>query len=194
MRGVPDGTLRSCALKRSYGRSDALVKLAALRRAISAALAGSIILAGVPIYANAQESFEQSLLSAKESDFWVNFGAFSQHFNNASKFNQTNAGFGLEYQLDDDRALVIGQYRNSVRDTTRYLGGAWMPLEIGIVKFGAIAGMADGYPEMRGGGFFPIILPLMVVETRHVGINFTIMPNVATKVNGCLAMQLKFRY
>jgi hypothetical protein len=65
----------------------------------------------------------------------------------------------LEYKVDDDRSLILEQYRNSVFGTTRYLGGAWLPLEFGPLRVGAIAGLADGYPKMRNGGFFPVILP-----------------------------------
>lgn len=92
---------------------------------------------------------------ANEKQFWVNMGGTSQHFKNAHRFNQQNSGLGLEYALDNDRSLVIGEYLNSVRGTTRYIGGAWTPLGYGPFRVGALAGFADGYPKMRGGGFFP---------------------------------------
>lgn len=142
----------------------------------------------------ANADFERTLNAGTKGEWWVNMGAFSQHFSRASQFNQQNSGFGLEYQLNRENSLVIGHYRNSVRETTRYLGAAWMPLALGKFKFGVLAGAADGYPEMRDSGFFPIALPLVVFETKNVGLNFTMVPSISSKVAGCVAMQLKFRF
>lgn len=130
----------------------------------------------------------------KERQFWLNFGGMSQHFKNAGKFNQQNAGFGMEYAIDKERSLVIGEYRNSVHKDTRYIGGAWMPLGYGLVKVGALAGLVDGYPKMRGGGFFPVLLPLVAVETKYVGVNLTVMPSIPGQVSGCVAVQMKYRF
>ncbi|MBI1892068.1 MAG: hypothetical protein HYS18_15590 [Burkholderiales bacterium] len=137
---------------------------------------------------------EHAWSNVKETQFWMNFGGMSQHFKNANKFNQQNAGFGIEYALDKERSLVIGEYYNSVRGDTRYLGAAWKPLQFGPIKIGALAGMVDGYPKMRGGGFFPVVLPLLAFETRYVGLNLTVMPSIPGQVSGCVALQLKYRY
>lgn len=160
------------------------------------ACSGALLLALAGLTASARAEFfpEASLQSSNRGQFWVNLGGMSQHFENASRFNQQNFGFGIEYQVDPRRYLVLGGYHNSVRKETRYVGGAWMPLAVGPVKLGVIAGVADGYPKMRNGGFFPIALPVVSVETKHVGANFVIMPSVADKVSGCVALQLKYRF
>lgn len=132
--------------------------------------------------------------SATRDQFWRNSGGKSKHFENASRFNQDNVGYGIEFQADSTRYLVLGEYRNSVHKHTRYIGGAWMPVQYGAFKLGAIAGMADGYPKMRNGGMFPIVLPVLSVESKNVGANFVVMPSVAGKVSGCVALQIKFRY
>ncbi len=144
--------------------------------------------------ATATEEPFLNLRPINQKQFWVNFGGLSQHFEGAERFNQQNFGFGVEYQTDPTRYVVLGEYQNSVHKNTRYIGGAWMPLKFGIVKLGAIGGAADGYPKMRNGGFFPVVLPVVAIETKHVGANFVIMPSVADKVSGCIALQLKYRF
>jgi hypothetical protein len=168
-------------------------RFSALRRT-GCCIALSLLSAGFMSPAKADDIPVPSLQSSKRNQFWFNFGGLSQHFENSSRFNQQNFGFGLEYQVDRARYLVLGEYQNSVHGSTRYAGGGWMPLTYGPFKIGAIAGVADGYPKMRGGRFFPIILPVMAIETKYVGANFVIMPSVAGKVSGCVAMQLKLRF
>ncbi len=154
----------------------------------------ALLIAGTLDSAAAADFTVQTFESATKEQFWRNSGGKSQHFENASRFNQDNAGYGIEFQADSTRYLVLGEYRNSVHKHTRYIGGAWMPVQYGAFKFGAIAGLADGYPKMRNGGMFPIVLPVLSVESKNVGANFVVMPSVAGKVSGCVALQIKFRY
>lgn len=130
----------------------------------------------------------------RPAQFWVNLGGISRHFEYAEKFNQQNYGYGIEYQLSASKYLVLGGYRNSVHDDTRYIGAAWMPLAAGPFKLGAIAGLADGYAAMRDGGFFPVVLPVLAFERGRIGANFVVIPNMKDKVSGAVAMQLKFRF
>jgi hypothetical protein len=157
-------------------------------------LVSLVSVAGLAEPAHAEEFFGEPLQPKAQAHFWKNFGGASHHFKNPERFNQDNAGFGIEYTLDRDRSLVIGEYLNSVNLPTRYFGGAWAPLHYGPIKLGVVAGLADGYPIMNGGGFFPMVLPLVAVEAGRVGVNFTVIPSIAGKGSGCVAMQLKFRY
>ena len=154
----------------------------------------SLLIAAVVQPAIAEEMWGGSLQSNRAGQVWINVGGVSQHFQNAGSMNQQNFGYGMEYQVDRNRYLVLGAYRNSVYDTTRYFGGAWMPLSYGFLKLGAIAGVANGYEDMRNGGFFPVILPVLALEGERVGANFVYIPTIAAKVSGAVAMQLKYRF
>ena len=132
--------------------------------------------------------------AAAGKQLWINMGGTSQHFRNADRFNQQNSGFGVEYDFGNERSFIIGEYKNSVRSNSRYIGAAWTPLTFGPVKVGALVGVVDGYRKMRGGDFFPVALPVVAIETRYVGVNFTVMPSIAGNVSGCVAMQWKVRF
>lgn len=183
------GSTRAYALHRHRGRR----RLPGLHRTALGGLTLSLLFAGG---VEAAVALDLSRISqpVNRNQFWVNFGGLSQHFESAERFNQNNFGFGIEYQLSSSKYLVLGEYYNSVRGTTRYLGGAWMPLVYQQFKLGMIAGAADGYPKMRNGGFFPVALPALAFETRYLGANLVLMPSVADKVSGCVALQLKYRF
>lgn len=154
----------------------------------------SILIAAVVQPAIAEDLRHGGLRPNRAGQVWVNVGGVSQHFANADTMNQQNFGYGMEYQVDRKRYLVLGMYRNSVYDTTHYVGGAWMPLTLGFLKLGAIAGVANGYEDMRNGGFFPVILPVLALEGGRVGANFVYIPTIAAKVSGAVAMQVKYRF
>lgn len=142
----------------------------------------------------AAERWNAAPLKNRANQLWINVGGVSQHFDNATALNQENFGYGVEYQVDRNRYLVLGAYRNSVHADTRYFGGAWMPLSYKAFKLGAIAGVVNGYKDMRNGGYFPVILPVLAVEGGRVGANFVYIPSIAAKVSGAVAMQLKYRF
>lgn len=153
-----------------------------------------LLIAAVVQPAFAAERWAAAPLKKKPDQLWINVGGISQHFDNASALNQENFGYGLEYQVDRNRYLVAGAYRNSVHADTRYLGAAWLPLSYKALKLGAIAGVANGYKDMRNGGFFPVVLPVIAIEGERVGANFVYVPSIPAKVSGAVAMQLKYRF
>ena len=58
---------------------------------------------------------------------------------------------------------------------------------------GVILGAFDGYPRMRNGGWFVAPLPLLAVEGKRFGANFTIVPNYGNRLHGAVAIQLKMK-
>ena len=65
-------------------------------------------------------------------------------------------------------------------------------LERGADRCGAI-GAFEGYESANNGGWYVVPVPLLAVEGRHLGANFTIVPTIKDKVNGAVVLQIKLR-
>ena len=69
--------------------------------------------------------------------------------------------------------------------------------KFGICIIDVHAGIAvaafDGYQNVNDGGWFVAPLPLLAVEGRRFGANFTIVPTISDKVHGAVVLQLKLR-
>jgi len=92
---------------------------------------------------------------------------------------------------------MAGTFINSNRARTHYGAYQWRPLHwqpAGLeVGAGVIIGAFDGYPRMRDGGWFIGAMPVLAVEGRYVGANFTIVPTIKDRLDGAVAVQIKFR-
>lgn len=130
---------------------------------------------------------------ARTGQIWLNAGSISHHFNRDYRFNERNWGFGAEYKFDANRSVFAGTYRNSMYTTTRYAGVSYTPWHIGQASFGVIGGVADGYEQMRNGGFFPMISPVISIEGERIGMNLIVIPSVVSNVSNALAIQVKIR-
>ena len=134
-------------------------------------------------------------LSAEQSNppsNWLHLGAISYHFNRAADYNEINHGLGIEHQFNARHSLSAGAYRNSERRTTVYALYGYTPLQIGIVKLGLLAGLANGY-SANNGNVFPVALPVAMIERGRFGFNFTVIPSIREKVDGGVAMQFKLK-
>lgn len=155
-----------------------------------ALLAGLIGLAGGITEARAEEAEGQGF----RPELWVNAGGISRHFDRTKNFNERNEGLGVEYRWRDDASVMLGQYRNSMRDTTHYAALNYQPLQFGPLKVGASIGVMDGYRLMRNGGNFFAALPMVTYEGERFGVNVGVIPNVPSKhVDGCVLVQIKFK-
>lgn len=129
--------------------------------------------------------------------FWLTTGFVSHHFKRDAGYNERNTGLGAEMQFNDDTAISAGIYRNSVRKTSHYLQYVWIPLSLGTLHIGASVGAIDGYPELRHGKIALSLMPVasmnFKVFNQDAGLNFVYIPTIASRVNGALALQLKFR-
>jgi hypothetical protein len=129
-----------------------------------------------------------------EQSIWVNAGGISRHFDRSKNFNESNTGFGAEWRFRDDASVMVGQYRNSMRDTTHYAALNYQPLQLGPVRIGASVGVMDGYRLMRNGGTFFAALPMVSYEGKTFGVNVGVIPNVPSKhIDGAVIFQLKVR-
>jgi hypothetical protein len=128
---------------------------------------------------------------------WLNPGFFSWHFDRTQDFRHDNWGVGVEVVLAPDHAVMAGNYINSDEERSRYAAYQWRPLHWRPYDIDISAGIAlsvlDGYPRMNNGGWFMALLPLLAVEGKRVGVNFSVVPTIKDKVDGAVVLQIKLR-
>ena len=128
---------------------------------------------------------------------WLNPGFFSWHFDSDKDFRHDNWGVGVEVVLAPDHAVMAGNYINSDGERSRYAAYQWRPLHWRPYNVDVSAGIAlsviDGYPRMNNGGWFMALLPLLAVEGKRVGVNFSVVPTIKDKVDGAVVLQIKLR-
>jgi hypothetical protein len=128
---------------------------------------------------------------------WLNPGFYSWHFDRTQDLREDNWGAGAEVVLAADHALMAGSFINSDRERSRYAAYQWRPLHwqpYGInVSAGVMLGIADGYPNYKNGGWFIALLPLLAVEGKRVGANFSIVPTIKDRTHGAVVVQIKLR-
>lgn len=128
---------------------------------------------------------------------WINPGIYSRHFDRNTQFREDNIGLGAEILFAPDHALMGGTFINSQRARTRYGAYQWRPLHwqpAGIdVSAGVIVGAFDGYPRYRDGARFIAPMPVLSIDGKRVGVNFSIVPSLKDRVDGAVAVQVKLR-
>lgn len=134
----------------------------------------------------------ESELAKFPHNVWIQFGGVSHHFDRDRDFNEKNFGIGVEYEFNRDLSLAVGQYRNSIRNTSHYAALAYTPLHAGPFSFGVAAGTIDGY-YFNNGGFFPMAMPMATYETKHFGVNALYVPKVKD-VSSVVGVQFKVRF
>ncbi|MDD4979552.1 MAG: hypothetical protein PHI29_13075 [Gallionella sp.] len=127
------------------------------------------------------------------SEFWLNGGFISHHFQTDKGLNNQNWGLGGEYRYSTTSSVTVGQFYNSDRQTSHYAGWYWQPLAIDSFRFGAVMGGFDGYPRMRNGGWFLAAIPVISYDYQRVGINLAIVPTIRDRLYGAVSLQLKVR-
>lgn len=132
-----------------------------------------------------------------EKKIWLTSGFLSRHLERDINYNERNTGIGFELQLDETSTISAGLYRNSVRERTHYLQYIWTPLSWRAVRFGAAAGILDGYPELNDGKWALSLIPVVNVNFKlfghDAGVNLVYIPTIAEKVDGAFAVQMKVR-
>ena len=128
---------------------------------------------------------------------WLNPGFFSWHFDRSENFREDNWGVGAEVVLAPDHALMAGTFINSDRGRSHYASYQWRPLHWQPhgtnVSAGIALGVFDGYQKINNGGWFIGLLPLLAVEGKRVGANFSIVPTIKDRVHGAVVVQIKLR-
>jgi hypothetical protein len=128
-----------------------------------------------------------------KSELWLNPGMLSYHFDRERSFNSRNVGFGAEYRYSTVASVTFGTYRNSYHESSNYIGAYWQPIQLGVFKFGAVAGVFNGYSKTNDGGWFPALIPALTYEGERFGVNLLMVPSIPDKVAGSLSVQFKFK-
>lgn len=124
---------------------------------------------------------------------WINPGFHSYHFDRDRGYREANYGLGVQVSLSSTSSITGGEYLNSFDGHSRYLAWIWQPYQVGIARFGLWAGGIDGYSMRNGGGWFLAASPMVSLEYKAVGINFTIAPPQEEKKGGAFILQFKLR-
>ncbi|MGR4869065.1 hypothetical protein ACIPRI_09395 [Variovorax sp. LARHSF232] len=128
------------------------------------------------------------------SQIWINPGFYSYHFDRDKNLEDANPGLGIEWPINAQWSFTAGAFRNSDRERSNYIGAYFMPFEWQGVKFGAALGVFDGYPNYRGGDWFPAVIPTAAIEWRHWGLNIGFIPPYKDRLHGAISFQLKARF
>jgi hypothetical protein len=128
---------------------------------------------------------------------WLNPGIYSQHFDSSKGLRNNNIGFGAEVLPANDHVLMAGSFINSNRARTHYAAYEWRPLHWQLAGINVGAGIAvgafDGYPNYRNGAWFVAPLPMLAIEGKTFGANISLIPTIANRFDGALAVQIKLR-
>lgn len=131
--------------------------------------------------------------AAPKSEFWLDTGFATAHFDSDKDLNGANKGLGAEYRFNGSTAATLGRFYNSDRRWSNYAGVIWQPYALGPVRMGLAIAAFDGYPHMREGGWFPAAIPTLTYEYQRVGLNIGIIPTYKDRLYGGVSFQLKFR-
>ena len=145
--------------------------------------------------ANAQDSAEP-----KNGDITLVISGASHHFGQRSywdengqnrKWNETNYGAGLEYQLSKHFYVAAGGYKNSIHKPSFYAGAGVetngsKPLGIGLE-----AGLITGY-EIP---VVPSAIPYIRIGSRNAPMNFKVnlIPPIKGVTPAVVAMQARLK-
>jgi hypothetical protein len=103
---------------------------------------------------------------------------------------------GAEVVFTPDHTVMAGNFINSGGERSNYASYQWRPLHWRPsdidVSAGIGLGVLDGYPY-HNGGWFAALFPLLAVEGKRIGANFSIVPTIQDKVNGAVVLQIKLR-
>lgn len=128
------------------------------------------------------------------SEYWINAGFQTWHFDRDQDLNGNNFGGGVEYRGSTVWSLTAGRFYNSDRTWSNYAGVYYQPWYVGPVRLGAVVGAFDGYPNFRDGGWFPALLPAASVEYKRVGLNVAFIPSYKDRLYGGISVQLKVSF
>jgi hypothetical protein len=168
-----------------------------VRATVVLAAAGALALSSGP--AHAQETPAErigpfTMLDAGErSEFWIDSGFATAHFDRHRHLNGANRGLGAEYRFAGTASAIAGRFLNSDRAWSNYAGVLWQPVALGPVRLGAAAAAVDGYPRMHGGGWFPAVIPTFTAEYQRIGLNVGVIPTYKDRLYGGISVQLKLR-
>ncbi len=153
---------------------------------------GLCVLCSVPAHADGGDIV--SLIDSKPiNEVWLNPGLLSYHWDHGKDLNGDNYGIGGEYRFNTVASVTVGEFYNSDRKTSDYVGVYYQPIAIGPFRAGAVFGGFNGYPHYRDGGWFPAAVPTISYEYERVGLNLMFVPSYQDRLYGALSFQLKVK-
>ena len=148
---------------------------------------------------NTPANIEIKVINSTVSEHpWLVLGGLAYHSCRTCGFRESNPGLALQWQspwfeeltgLENTR-LTAGAYINSNDRNSLYAGAQWLPYSYGPVKLGLQAVLITGYLEAK---ITPVLLPLVSVETQHVGLDVYAVPKI-TKVSAAVFATVKVRF
>lgn len=127
------------------------------------------------------------------SEVWLNPGFYTYHFKRDIDLNDRNPGGGVEYRFSTVSAVAAGRFYNSDWGHSTYVGYYWQPWSLGPVRLGAAAGLINGYPKLRDGGWFPTLIPIASIEYGRVGLTGTLVPPAGARLRAGISLQLRIK-
>jgi len=127
------------------------------------------------------------------SELWLNPGFLSYHWQRDQDLNGDNYGLGAEYRFSTVASITVGEYYNSNRADSKYLGLYYQPFGIGDVRFGAAAGGFNGYPNYKNGGWFLAAIPVASYDYKCVGLSVSFVPSYQNRLYGSLSFQFNLK-
>lgn len=127
---------------------------------------------------------------------WISPGFVSYHFDRHANLNEVNPGISVEYSISPSQSFVAGTFKNSESTQSTYIGGTYQPWIYDKFKFGAVAGIINGYSGTNG-KFTPMVAPVLTYEQSNIGINVLVIPNMPVnnaRIHGAVAVQFKFSF
>jgi hypothetical protein len=129
---------------------------------------------------------------------WLVLGGLAYHSCRTCGFRESNPGLALQWHAPwfeeftglENTRLTAGAYINSNNRNSLYAGAQWLPYKYGPVKLGLQAVLITGYLEAS---ITPVLLPLVSIETQHVGFDIYAVPKI-TKVSAAVFATLKVRF
>lgn len=131
-----------------------------------------------------------SVAFAEESATWANLGGVSHHFDRGNQ-NEFNPGFGFEKEVGGFN-LMAGAYRNSIRQSSKYLAAEKIIVKRGTFGLGVLAGFVDGY-MLNNGGWIPVVAPTLTVDHGMIGARVMYTPGLEEKASAAVSLQFRLR-
>lgn len=132
-------------------------------------------------------------LADSSKGLWVQFGGFSHHMDRSRNFNEHNFGLGAQYRFNENHAVSVGYYRNSIRETSHYALYKYTPLHYGPVSAGVMAGAVDGYPKLNHGRAYPLALPMASIRMGRVEAEAMYVPKMKD-ISSVVAVNFGYKF
>lgn len=127
---------------------------------------------------------------ANSSRWTVYLNGMSKHLQTDYKFNELNLGLGIAYRTSHRSSYILGYYRNSYGNITRYVGRSYTFADVGFGKYGVDIGLVDGYSQSMP---VPDVVPVIAqtFETKQLKFNWFSAVGTDTGPMQLLTVQLK---